>query len=110
MDGKFLGKITKCKFGLGGRQDAMIGVSFVFQFDGICSVSDFWGAWAIPRSDYAKWSEQDRIDELGKTCMRLTDVLNQAKKESVSDLVGVPVEITISGQTLKSWRVLTEVI
>jgi len=109
MDGKFLGKITNCKFGLGGYQDAMLGISFTFQFDG-SGIADFWGCWGDTRSEHCKWSEQERLDYLGGMCMRIAELLNQAKKSNVSELIGVPVEITISGQTLKSWRVLTEVV
>jgi hypothetical protein len=106
-----IGKIKKCKFGEGGYQEAMIGVSFELGSDKRSwGVSDFWGSWAIERSDYCKWTEEDRIKQLGEVVMRLNKILRQAKVSSVDRLVGIPVEITFDGNLLKSWRVLEEAI
>jgi len=102
-------KISRAEFGYGGYQDAMVGVDFTFSSPG-CGCGDFWGTWAIERSEHAKWTEQSRIDTLGGVVMRLAKILDQAKKRHVGELVGVPVEVTFEGNALKSWRVLTEVI
>ncbi len=104
-----LGKIQSCEFGHGGYQDACIGVSFMLGGEG-WGVGDFWGSWFIKRSDYCKWTEEERITDLGKTVMRLHQLLADAKKEKVSELKGVPIEITFENRTLKSWRVLSEVL
>ena len=106
---KRLGKIKHCQFGEGGYQDACVGVSFTLGGDG-WGVGDFWGDWSIDRSDYANWSEEDRIRHLGEMVMRLNALLKSAKKRWVSELVGVPVEVEFDGMALKSWRVLTEVL
>lgn len=106
---KKLGKIQRCSFGSGGYQDAMIGISFTLGGDS-WGVGDFWGDWSIKRSETAQWSESDRINNLGKTVMRINELLGQAKKQDVSKLAGVAVEVSFEGNTLVSWRVLTEVI
>ena len=108
---KRIGKIKKARFGHGGYQDAMIGVSFDLGSDKDgWGVGDFWGAWAIDRSGYCKWTEADRIAQIGGAVMRLNAVLNDAKVAKVDELAGIPIEATFDGNTLKEWRVLTEVI
>ena len=107
---KELGKISHVSFGLGGYQDAMIGISFGLGGNSGWGVSDFWGVWSIDRSEHAKWTEQDRITDAGKMVMRINDLLSQAKISDVSQLEGIPVEVTFEGNTLKGWRILTEVL
>lgn len=106
---KELGKIQSAVFGYGGYQDAMIGVSFILSGEG-WGVTDFWGDWAVKRSDGAKWSEDDRIKLLGAMVMRLNTLLSQAKVTEVNELIGIPVEVTFENNTLQSWRVLKEVL
>ena len=40
----------------------------------------------------------------------LSKLLNDAKVDSVDKLKGIPVEVTLEDNTLKEWRVLTEVL
>jgi hypothetical protein len=106
---KKLGKIKSAAFGYGGYQDACIGVSW--QLGGeIWGVGDFWGTWSLDPSEGAKWSDAERIIELGKVVMRLHKILQEAKKSDVAQLEGVPIEAEFEDMRLKSWRVLTEVI
>lgn len=104
-----LGKITKIKFGYGGYQDAMIGVSFTLGNDG-WGVNDFWGGWGIERNKYVKWTEEDRIKQLGEMTMKIKNLLDDAKKTNLDQLEGIPVEVTFDGIQLKEWRILKEVI
>lgn len=104
-----LGRIQKIAFGFGGYQDAMIGLSITLGGQS-WGVGDFKGAWGIDRSEYAKWTEEDRLRELGQACMFLRDLLRKAGKQTVDQLAGTPVEVTFEGNTLKSWRVLDEVL
>lgn len=106
---KEIGKIQKATFGMGGYQDAMIGISFSLGSNG-WGVGDFWGAWAVERSEHCKWSEQDRIDEMGKTVWRIRNLLKDANVDDIARLVGKPIEVTFDGNSLKSWRILTEAI
>lgn len=104
-----LGKIKSVEFGHGGYQDACIGVTFVLGGES-WGVSDFWGDWAIERSSHASWTEDGRIKKLGSVTMRIAGLLADAKVSSISQLKGVPIEVTFEGTTLKSWRVLKEVL
>jgi len=106
---KELGKITSASFGWGGYQDCMLGLSIGLGGEG-WGCSDFWGTWGIERNDSAKWTEQDRLRELGETVMRLKTTLEEAKVQTVSQLVGKPVEVCFDGMKLESWRILKEVL
>jgi hypothetical protein len=96
---KKLGKITSVKFGLGGYQDAMLGLS-VGLGDGSWGVGDFKGMWdaeSVKRSDYTKWTEEDRSKGYDETMRYLSTLLKDA-------------EVTFDGVMLKEWRILTEVL
>jgi hypothetical protein len=104
-----LGKITSATFGWGGYDGAMIGLSIGLGGES-WDCGDFKGAWGIDRSDHAQWTERDRKEQLGHACMFLRDVLRNAKKQTVDQLVGVPVEVTFDDNRMISWRVLEEVL
>lgn len=106
---KWLGRISKAEFGWGGYQEAMFGLTVTISSPGT-GVSDFRGAWGIERSKHAKWTEEDRAKEIFEAVWHLKDILSKAKKMHVSQLVGVPVEVTSDGNMMKSWRVLEEVL
>lgn len=106
---KMLGKIDHVRFGMGGYQDAMIGVTFSFSMQG-SGVGDFWGAWSIKRTEGAQWTEEDRIEQLGEIVMRINRLLQQAKVDDLMKLQGIPVEVTLESNSLHSWRILEEVL
>ena len=105
---KELGRIKSATFGRGGYQDAMIG--FAVELGGEAwGVSDFVGTWE-KRSERAHYSEAEWALQRLAALDRLQETLTAAKKDDVARLVGVPIEATFEGNTLKSWRVLTEVL
>lgn len=104
-----LGSIQKITFGWGGYQDACIGLSITLGGKA-WGCGDFKGAWGTDRSEFTKWSEDDRLRQLGEACMFLRDLLVKAKKQTVDQLHGTPIEATFDGNKLVSWRVLEEVI
>ena len=105
---KELGKIQSIRFGMGGYQDTMIGIRFDLGGNS-WGVSDFWGYWA-EHSQYCKWTQAEQKDYLGETVLKINCLLKEANKTDINKLVGVPVEIEFENNTLKSWRILTEVI
>ena len=106
---KRLAKITSASFGIGGYQDAQIGFFLGFEGEG-------WGIgtnrcdWALKRTKHCQWTEEDRIENLGKIVMELNEILKAAKVDTVEKLIGKPVEVTLEGNSLKDWRILTEVL
>lgn len=110
MGHKELGKITSIRFGRGGYDDAMFGVSFVLGSDA-SGCMDFWGTWSN-RPDYAKWSKEDQIRHFGDTMMKLKNLMEDAKVSSIEELEGTPVEMEFEsiGGRLTNWRVLKEVL
>ena len=88
---KELGKIQSVRFGMGGYQDAMIGIQFDLGGQG-WGVSDFWGYWAEYSSN-CKWSLSEQRDYLGDIVLKINKLFKEANKTDINKLVGVPVEI-----------------
>jgi hypothetical protein len=112
MEDKKLGKISHVSFGHGGYQDAQIGLSVTLSGEG-WGVQDFKGYWdaeIIECSKNCKWTEKDRDELYSGTMRALSKILKDAKVHSVAMLKDIPVEATFEGNTLKSWRILTEVL
>lgn len=109
---KKLGRIQSVTFGLGGYQDACIGLHVSLGGDGwgVCSTKSGWDANMIKHSQHCKWTEEDRDREYADILRYVSDLLAAAKVTSVDKLQNIPVEVEFDGNTLKSWRVLTEVI
>lgn len=104
-----LGRITSAKFGYGGYQEAMLGLTIALGGKS-WGTGDFRGAWAMEPSDNAKWTVAERNQSLADACLFLRDLLRAAGKQDVSELAGVPIEATFEGLRLHSWRILTEVL
>jgi hypothetical protein len=109
---KKLGKIESVSFGLGGYQECNLGLSVTLG-NGSWGVGDFRGGWdaeSIKWSENCKWTESDRSKNYDDTMRYLSKLLKDAKVTSVDKLKGIPVEVTFDGNTLKEWRILTEVL
>jgi hypothetical protein len=110
---KKLGKIDSIQFGVGGYNEAMFGCNFNFTFNGCCGCGDFIsGGWVntITISEYTKWTEEDRSKSRLEMINRIETIMSDAKVDDITNLRGKPVELTFDGMTLKSWRILTEVL
>jgi hypothetical protein len=106
---KEIGKIASVHWGLGGYQDCQIGLSLTFTGNG-WGVSTFIGAWAIERGGHCRWTEDDRLREIGQAGMKCAELLNKTGKTDVAALKGTPVEATFNGNLLSDWRILEEVL
>jgi hypothetical protein len=109
---KKLGKLENVEFGLGGYQDACIGLSVTISGDGwgVSSNKSAWDSTQIVCSDSHEWTEEDRSKQYDEIMRFVSGLLSEAKVKSVSQLNGTPVEAEFSGMELVGWRVLTEVI
>lgn len=105
---KEIGKIQSCRFGMGGYDDVMFGVTFTLSGKG-WGVGDFWGTWSW-RSESAQWSEADQIRLYGEMVARVNKLMKAAKVNRFEELKDVPVEVTFEGNTISSWRILVEVL
>ena len=108
---KRIGKIKRIAVGFGGYQDAMLGLTVDLGGHG-WGVGDFKGFWGsdIAHSENCKWTEASRRDAHADTMLLIGKLLTDANKTSADELCGVPVEVCFEGNTLKSWRILTEAI
>lgn len=109
---KRLGRIARVKFGLGGYQDAMLGLHVTIEGAGWGTVStrSAWDKNIIKHSDYCKWTEEERSKQYVDIMGYVSDLLKSAKVDTIDRLQGIPVEATFVGMTLKEWRILTEVL
>jgi hypothetical protein len=81
--------------------------------DGSWGVGDSranWDAEQIKWSEHSKWSEKDRDVWYAEIMRYVSKLLKDAKVDSVDKLKGKPVEVTLDGNLLKEWRILTEVL
>lgn len=102
------GKIKSVKLGAGGYQDAMFG--FTFTLGGKSwGVGDFWGTWA-EHSEYCKWTVAEQNKAFLNAFLKVKQLMADAGVASLHKLEGVPVEVEFEGDTLKSWRIMTEVL
>ena len=111
-----LGKIRKVTFGKGGYQECQFGLFLHFDFGGsgcFASVDAGWDAATMECTERCKWSEEDRSKGHDKLCRKLSQILKDAKVDSVHELEGKPIEAQfdkVGFGTLKDWRILTEVL
>ena len=110
---KELGKIQNIRFGHGGYQDAMIGLSLILGGDGWgvgTFISGFWDPNLIKHDEHCKWTELQRTAAQADLVIKISDLLRDAKVDDVMKLKNVPVECTFEGFELKDWRILKEVL
>ena len=69
-----------------------------------------WDVEQIKWSEHSKWSEEDRDVWYAEIMRYVSKLLKDAKVDSVDKLKGKPVEVTLDGNLLKEWRILTEVL
>lgn len=111
MEDKRIGKIQQIHFGNGGYDDSMLGVSFTLGSDKDCwGVGDFKGTWGFVPDSHCKWTFEDQTKIWGDTVRYIGQLLKDAKVSEIQKLRGIPVEVIFKDNTLKSWRILTEVI
>lgn len=109
---KKLGKIQKIRFGHGGYQGSMLGLSVTLYAEGWC-VDDFKGAYdpeIVTIGPSTQWTEEDREKDFINTMRLISKLLKDSKVHSVEQLRDKPVEVTFKDGLLKEWRILTEVI
>lgn len=109
---KELGKIRSVRFGFGGYQDGEVGLFLEFGGNAWGVSASISGGWSttIKHSKSCRWTEEDRTNQYANMCREIQEVLKKAKVNAVHELQGKPVEVTFDGMTLKSWRVLDEVL
>jgi len=110
---KQYGKITKVVFGNGGYQDAMLGVHVNISGEGWSvnhSGPTTWNPEIIKHLENCKWTEESRDALFAEGVRWLAKIMADAKVESLDQLVGKPVVCEMDGNTLKDWRIFTEVL
>lgn len=107
-----LGRIKNAYFGLGGYNDAKLGLHLEF------SGSSWSVGWTegvfdptlVEWNKRCNWSQEERNENFVELTHLISKTLSEAKVTSIEKLKGTPVELTFDGNQLKSWRILTEVL
>lgn len=110
---KMLGKIEKASFGVGGYNEAMIGLFLTLKFGDSTGCNTDKCAWdykTIKHTKYCKWTEEDRSQQYVEIMRYLSELLSDAKVKKVDQLAGIPIEATFEDRTLVEFRILTEVL
>lgn len=105
---KVLTKIKAIDIGRGGYDDAAFGLCVTFE-NGVSEFYGPWDTWMKPGPD-TKWTEESRSARFDEIMRRVSQLLHDAKKMKLHELVGCPVEVTLQGYQAESWRTLTEVL
>lgn len=105
---KVLGKIKSITLGRGGYQGAMFGVTIMLEMKN-SSTGDFKGTWST-HTDRCEWTVEDQRNHFADVMEFLRDTMKLAKVDDMAKLAGTPVEVTLNGMALESWRVLEEVL
>lgn len=102
---KKLGKIETVKFGAGGYQDAMFGltVSMVFGDQNTCTDNSLTAY--VPEE-----GQSERHFQFAERMLQVVEIIKLAKVDDIGRLRGIPIEAEFDGNALVSWRVLTEVL
>jgi len=109
MTGKILGKITRAEFGTDKDHPFMIGLQLSFSFHG-SGVSDG-GKYTLNIDKKCRaWEQNERSQTVTEMIENIYDLLNTAKVNYISQLVGKPVEVTLEDNLFKEFRILTEVL
>lgn len=105
---KVLGKITSAEFGTISDYPFLFGLQLNFSME-YGSIGDG-GKYTFNISKECKWEKHERSEFIVTTIENIADILEKAKVNYVSQLVGKPVEITIDRNCFKDFRILTEVL
>lgn len=105
-----LGKIREVKFGFGGYQECEVGLTAVLSMQGSEVVGFISGGYAQAPSKTASWTVEDQRRKFAMLTKEIIELLQKAKVDDVAKLKGIPVEVTLDGNLLKSWRILDEVL
>lgn len=107
---KEFGKIQRFEIGIGGYDDAMFGLSVTLGGKDGWGVQDFDGTWTREPDERCKWTKEDQLKNWADMSQRVLKLMQQAKVQTTSEMVGIPVEVIFDGNRLSSWRILEEVL
>ncbi len=105
---KLLGKISSAQFGTIPDRPFLMGLQLTFHFNG-SGIGDG-GRYTENISESCRFTDTTRWDAITAMVDKTADILKAANVNYVSELVNVPVEVTLEGNVFKSFRVLTEVL
>lgn len=111
MTEKILGKISSAEYGQLKAMPFLFGLQLTFSLNGGSQGVSDGGQYTINISDSCEWeSEESKYLAIMELINHTDTILDAAKVNFVSELVGKPVEVELENNTFKSFRILTEVL
>ena len=108
---KELGKISRAYFGTVSDYPFLLGIIFNFSLGGGGSGIGCGGKYTVNVSPDCKYAgTAERNQAIVDMCEKVASILEDAKVNRVSELKGVPVEVTIEGNCFRDFRILDEVL
>lgn len=109
MTGKILGKITSAEYGMHRDYPFLFGLQLHFSLGDGTSIG-CGGKYTINIGKAYKWTTEKRQLGITESVDEVHKILEDAKVNFVSELIGKPVEVEIEKNIFKSFRILTEVL
>lgn len=108
---KILGRITRAAWGVVPDRPFLYGLELSFKMQDLGVSSG--GKYLVNISTVTKnhkFTIEDQKEELWESTQHLLRTLVDAKVNTVAELKGLPVEVTLEGNLFKDFRILTEVL
>lgn len=110
MTEKILGKIDFAEFGTVRDYPFLMGLQLGFKLGDGGGIMDG-GKYCVNVSPECKWEYDGKREEcITEMVEHVRSILNDARVNRVSGLVGKPVEVTINNNTFVDFRILKEVL
>ena len=109
MREKILGKITSAEYGMVKDYPFLFGLQLHFSLGGSSNIG-CGCVYTYNISEGCKWTPEKRQRTITKSVDTIHKFLKDAKVSYVSELINIPVEVTIENNTFKDFRILTEVL
>lgn len=107
---KELGKITSAEFGIDKDHSYLFGLELSFSMGSSAIGTGGKYSTNIDWSTSSKYTEVSRDAWLADNMKAIWQILKDAKVNKISELIGMPVEVTIDKNTFQSFRILAEVL
>ena len=107
---KILGKISKVNYGRVSDYPFLFGLKLEFKLGDGSYIGDG-SKYTINMSKSCRWETSSaRREAIEEKMDHICELLEEAKVDDISDLVNIPVEVTITDGIFGDFRILTEVL
>jgi hypothetical protein len=109
---KTFGKIINAQVGFLNAGEPVIGLRIDFAVDGNGLFSERYGGPIAEHQEGFAWTKEEQVNKHADFINYIAELLKSAGVGAVNDLIGKPVQLEVedSYQSIKDWRIFTEVL